>query len=61
MSRKPTKAEADYAAYLERCAELDRRIAGGETITEIMRSEQLERGKALIARALEQDRQDRGE
>ena len=59
MTRKQTKAEADYAAYLERCAEIDRRIEGGETITEIMRSQQLERGKAQIAAILEQDRLDR--
>lgn len=57
MSRK-SKAQEDYEAYLERSAELDRRMAAGETMTEILRSQQLERGKALIARMLEQDRQD---
>ena len=59
MSRKPSKARADYEAYLKRAADLDRRIAGGETVTEIMRSQQLERGKARIAEILEQDRRDR--
>ena len=49
----------DYEAYLERAAELNRRIAGGETVTEIMRSQQLERGKARIAEIIEQDRRDR--
>jgi L-alanine-DL-glutamate epimerase-like enolase superfamily enzyme len=51
----------DYEAYLERSAELDRRIAAGESIMDIMRAEQLERGKALIARALELDAQDGAE
>ena len=53
-----SKRDDDRRAYEERAAELDRRIAGGETITEIMRAEQLERGKALIARVLELDAQD---
>jgi L-alanine-DL-glutamate epimerase-like enolase superfamily enzyme len=52
-----TKRE-DYEAYLERAAELDRRIATGESIMDIMRAEQLARGQALIARALELDAQD---
>jgi hypothetical protein len=60
QNRKQTKAQADYEAYLKRCAELHRRIADGETITEIMRAEQLERGKARIAEILEQDHQERG-
>ena len=60
MSRK-SRAQADYEAYLERSAELERRIADGESITDIMRSQQLERGKARIAEILEQDRRDRGE
>ena len=53
-----SKRDADREAYEQRAAELDRRIAGGETITEIMRAEQLERGRALIARVLELDAQD---
>lgn len=61
MNRKPSKAQADYEAYLERAAETERRIAAGETITEIMRSQHAERMRALQQRMLEQDRQDRGE
>jgi hypothetical protein len=34
---------------MQRSAELDRRIAGGESITDIMRAEQLERGRERIA------------
>jgi hypothetical protein len=34
---------------MQRSDELDRRIAAGESITDIMRAEQLERGKAQIA------------
>jgi len=49
---------ADYAAYQERAAELDKRIANGESITEIMEAEQLERGKAAIARIIAQDKAD---
>jgi L-alanine-DL-glutamate epimerase-like enolase superfamily enzyme len=50
--------ETDYEAYLERAAELNRRIAAGESIMDIMRADQLARGQALIARALELDAQD---
>jgi hypothetical protein len=38
----------DYAAYLRRSAELDRRVAAGESVTDIMRAEQLARGEAMI-------------
>jgi hypothetical protein len=38
----------DDAAYLGRSAELDRRVAAGESITGIMRAEQLARGEAMI-------------
>ena len=38
-----------YDEYMERSAELDRRIAGGESITDIMRAEQLRRGEERIA------------
>lgn len=38
-----------YDEYMQRSAELERRIAGGETITEIMRAEQLKRGEERIA------------
>lgn len=38
-----------YDEYMQRSAELDRRIAGGETITDIMREEQLKRGEERIA------------
>ena len=51
----------DYEDYQARAAEIDRRIAAGETITDIMRAEQLARGEALIKRALEQDAADRAE
>jgi hypothetical protein len=39
-----------YDEYQQRAAELDRRIAAGETITQIMQAEQLERHTAMIAR-----------
>lgn len=39
-----------YAEYQQRSAELDRRIAAGETMTGIMQAEQLERGRAWIER-----------
>jgi hypothetical protein len=35
---------------MQRSAELDRRVAGGESITDIMRAEQLKRGQEQIAR-----------
>ena len=38
-----------YDEYMQRSAELDRRITGGETITDIMRAEQLKRGQERIA------------
>ena len=38
-----------YAEYMQRSDELDARIAAGESVTDIMRQEQLERGKARIA------------
>lgn len=37
-----------YDEYQQRSAELDRRVAAGESITEIMKAEQLERTKARI-------------
>ena len=39
-----------YDEYQERATELDRRAANGESITEIMREEQLARHKAMIDR-----------
>jgi hypothetical protein len=38
-----------YDEYMQRSAELDRRIAAGETMTGIMRAEQLRRGQERIA------------
>ena len=38
-----------YDEYMQRSAELDRRIAAGESITDIMRAEQLKRGEERIA------------
>ena len=38
-----------YDEYMQRSADLDRRIAGGESITDIMRAEQLKRGEERIA------------
>lgn len=38
-----------YDEYVQRSDELDRRIAGGESITDIMRAEQLKRGEERIA------------
>ena len=38
-----------YDEYMQRSAELDRRIAAGESITDIMRAEQLRRGEERIA------------
>lgn len=57
MARK-SKAQTDYEAYQERSTEIDRRIAAGESMMDIMRSQQLERGKTAIARIIEQDRKD---
>jgi hypothetical protein len=53
-----TEADLEYGAYLHRAAELEARIAGGESIDDIMRAEQLARGQALIARAIAQDEAD---
>lgn len=39
-----------YDEYQQRSAELDRRIAGGESITQIMAAEQLARHTAMIER-----------
>ena len=39
-----------YDEYQERVAELDRRVAAGESITEIMQAEQLARHTAMIER-----------
>jgi hypothetical protein len=39
-----------YDEYQERSAELDRRIAAGETMTGIMQAEQFARGQAMIDR-----------
>jgi hypothetical protein len=51
-SGPPSPARAgiseDDADYLRRSADLDRRVAAGESVTDIMRAEQLERGKAMI-------------
>jgi hypothetical protein len=41
-------ARKDDEDYLRRAAEIDRRIADGESITDIMRSEQRARGEAQI-------------
>jgi hypothetical protein len=38
----------DDADYLQRAAELDRRVAAGESITDILRARQLEQGEAMI-------------
>ena len=38
-----------YDEYQQRSAELERRIAGGESVTDIMRAEQLRRGEEWIA------------
>ena len=38
-----------YDEYQQRAADLDRRIAGGESVTDIMRAEQLRRGQERIA------------
>ena len=38
-----------YDEYMQRSAELDRRVYEGESITDIMRSEQLKRGEERIA------------
>ena len=38
-----------YDEYMERSAELDRRIAGGESITDIMRAEHVKRMEERIA------------
>jgi hypothetical protein len=43
-----------YDEYMQRSAELDRRIAGGESITGIMRQEQLKRGEERIAQIMKQ-------
>jgi hypothetical protein len=39
-----------YDEYQQRSAELDRRVAAGESITEIMQAEQLARGREMIER-----------
>jgi hypothetical protein len=39
-----------YDEYQQRSAELDRRVAAGESITEIMQAEQLARHTAMIER-----------
>jgi hypothetical protein len=44
--------DPDYAEYLRRSDELDRRIAAGESITDIMRAEQRARGEARIREIL---------
>ena len=38
-----------YDEYMQRAADLDRRIANGENIDDIMREEQLARGRERIA------------
>lgn len=38
-----------YDEYMQRSAELDRRVAAGESMTDIMRAEQLRRGEERIA------------
>jgi hypothetical protein len=38
-----------YDEYMQRSDELNRRIAAGESITDIMRAEQLKRGEERIA------------
>lgn len=38
-----------YDEYIQRSAELDRRIAAGEKIDDIMREDQLRRGRERIA------------
>jgi len=45
-----------YDEYQQRSAELDRRVAAGESITEIMRAEQIARGKAQIERIAREGR-----
>jgi hypothetical protein len=44
---RPAVSEDD-ADYLCRSAELDRRVAAGESVTGIMRAEQLAQGEAMI-------------
>jgi hypothetical protein len=39
-----------YDEYQKRSAELDRRVAAGESITQIMQAEQLARGREQIER-----------
>ena len=38
-----------YDEYIQRSDELDRRVAAGESVTDIMRAEQLRRGEERIA------------
>lgn len=53
-----SKRQEDYEAYLRRAEEIERRIAAGESIMDIMRSEQLERGKARIQEIMAQYAED---
>jgi hypothetical protein len=43
-----------YDEYQQRSAELDRRIANGESITEIMQKEQLNRDRERIAQIVKE-------
>src|SRR5262245_61667407 len=43
------RVSADELGYLDRVARLDQQIAAGESITDIMKREQLERGEARIS------------
>jgi hypothetical protein len=49
----------DDEAYLERAAELDRRVSEGESITDIMRKQAAARHRATLERALMLDEADR--
>jgi hypothetical protein len=59
MSTRKSQRREDYEAYVRRSEELERRIAGGESIMDIMRADQLARGEARIREILAQDARDR--